>query len=54
MITPLATGSDAVLPVTSLVSSESCTRMVLSPSMPAIWLPVAVPVMPVTCTSPVE
>ncbi len=54
MITPLATGSDAVAPVTSLSSVESLISMVLRPSMPAICDPLAVPVTLFTSMSPVE
>ena len=54
MITPSATGSEAVAWVCVLVSWESLIRIVLRPSMPAIWLPVAVPVALVTSMSPVE
>ena len=54
MMMPSATGSDAVAWVWVLVRSESLIRIVLRPSMPAIWLPVAVPVALVTSISPVE
>lgn len=39
----VAIGSDAVLPVTVLSNVESLIRIVLRPSMPAIWLPDEVP-----------
>ena len=39
----VAIGSDAVLPVTVLSDVESLIRIVLRPSMPAIWLPDEVP-----------
>ena len=54
MITPSAMGSEAVFPVIELVSSDSLIRIVFRPSMPASWLPLAVPVMPQTSISPVE
>ena len=39
----VAIGPDAVLPVTVLSDVESLIRIVLRPSMPAIWLPDEVP-----------
>ena len=51
---PSAIGSDAVLEVWVLVSVELEIRIVLSPSMPAIWLPVDVPETLLTWMSPVE
>ena len=54
MITPLATGSEPVVPVLVLSSVDLLMRMVLRPSMPAICEPLAVPVTPDTSISPVE
>jgi hypothetical protein len=53
-MTPSAMGSLAVAPVSVLDSCELRIRMVLSPSMPAIWLPEAVPVTLSASMSPVE
>ena len=54
MITPSATGSEAVFSAWLLLSVEFLMETVFSPSIPTSWLPEAVPVTPLTWMSPVE